>query len=763
KSRNAFIHYTAGGAVPIKAERIACIYENPREVLWIGTAGNGLIRLDTKTYAVRQYRNEPNDPHSLSSNSVLCVCRHSSGSLWVATSGAGLNRLDETSGHFTHFSVDEGLPSNSIYSILEDGNGRLWMSTNNGLAQFNISDGKFINYTPADGLQGKEFNQGAYHKGRSGMLYFGGLNGFNSFNPADIYSNPNVPPIVVTDFKIFGKSVAPDPRGRYRYSGHQQAAIDLSYRDNFISFEFAALEYSDSQNNQYAYKMEGFDSQWVKCGTRRYAGYTNLDGGNYTLRIRGSNSDGTWNMEGLTMHIKVNPPLWKTLWFRILLMVIFAGLLILVFWARTLALQNKIRRQEQVRETLTESKIQLEKANELIQYRHNEVLKLIAAISSILVAVDSSREVYQWNVPAEEFFNLPREKCVNRSFTELMAPYIAPEVAEEILEAGFAPSRGVLQKEITAHVGGHAFLLQVVINPIMDNNGRKRGILLLCENISNRKEEETKKKHLLKLKLIGEMYAGIMHEVNTPVQYISINNKMISGAMGNIDRFVCGLKDYLDAEPGEKSPSDIRDMMDSENVEETLQKLSKAGKLIDDGINRVMEVSRTMKEFCHPGQGKMERCDINTLINSSLLVSRFKLKANIDIRLKLSETPITIYCYPAELNLVFLNLILNAADALKESGDNGRITISTKIRDDEVHIEVADTGTGIHAAIQEKVFNPFFTTKKVGQGTGQGLAIALKIIKEKHGGKLFFKSAPGTGTVFYIHLPIGKTGGDATE
>lgn len=296
---------------------ILSVYKDSSDALWVGTWGGGLnkIKFVDDTMEVSHFRYDLHDENSLSNNEVFCIHEDQRGNLWIGTRG-GLNKLDlneanssdDSDVQFSRYLKTDGLPGNMVFGILEDGNGNLWLSTASGLSKFNPQTEEFRNYDEADGLQSNEFAQGSYHKGDDGEMFFGGINGFNAFYPEDVKANPHIPPVVITAFKIFDKEVNFD---KTISEIHQ---ISLSYKDDFFSFEFAALDYTNMEKNQYAYKLDGFDKDWIYSGSRRYASYTNLGGGNYTLRVRGSNNDGVWNEDGASIKIKISPPPWKTWW-----------------------------------------------------------------------------------------------------------------------------------------------------------------------------------------------------------------------------------------------------------------------------------------------------------------------------------------------------------------------------------------------------------------------------------------------------------------
>ena len=258
----------------------------------------------------------------MSHNIVISIYEDQSGWLWFGTLGGGLNRFDREQEAFICYREKNGLPSNIIYGILEDERGHLWLSTNKGLSKFDPVTETFKNYDARDGLQSNQFGEGAYHKSRSGEMFFGGINGFNAFHPDSIKDNSHLPPIVITDFQIFNKSVPlkrdslEESTGSFLLDKHisETEAITLSYRESVFSFEFAALHFSAPEKNKYAYMMEGFDAAWNHVGNRRLATYTNLDPGDYVFRVKGSNKDGIWNEAGASIKITITPPWWKTWW-----------------------------------------------------------------------------------------------------------------------------------------------------------------------------------------------------------------------------------------------------------------------------------------------------------------------------------------------------------------------------------------------------------------------------------------------------------------
>ncbi len=327
------------------------LYEDTTGAFWVGSTA-GLDQFDRESERFTHYRSNPDDPTTLSSSTVAAIFEDSSGTLWVGTLD-GLNRFDRASGAFKRYSKADGLPNTAIVGIMEDdipadrGGPYLWLSTFNGLSRFDPRTETFKNYDMGDGLQGLQFSISSFCKSRDGALFFGGKNGFNMFYPEDIVDNPYIPQIVFTDFQLFNKSVAIGPDSLLPRAISLLDKLNLTYKDSVFSFEFAALSYSSPELNQYAYKLEGFDQDWnYTTAKRRFATYTNLNGGEYTFRVKGSNSDGVWNEEGAAIKISITPPVWETWWFITLVGLTVAGAALGFFHTRVKLLEQQRQRLE---------------------------------------------------------------------------------------------------------------------------------------------------------------------------------------------------------------------------------------------------------------------------------------------------------------------------------------------------------------------------------------------------------------------------------
>jgi signal transduction histidine kinase/ligand-binding sensor domain-containing protein/DNA-binding response OmpR family regulator len=313
---------------------VPVIYEDRQGSLWVGTE-DGLNLFDRETETFKRFKHNPRNSNSLSNDLIFSLYEDTQGNFWVGTSGGGLNLLDRKTETFKQFSGNNDLSYTTIYGILEDAHGYLWLSTNNGISKFDTRSKLFRNYDITDGVQGNEFRFNAAYKTADGVMYFGGPNGLNAFHPDSIKDNPIVPPVHITNFQIFNKDVhvgeKESPLHRDIEDTHK---ITLSYKQSVFSFDFAALNFIAPQKNQYAYKMEGFDKEWILTKNLRKATYTNLNPGTYTFKVKASNNDGLWNEKGAAIQLVITPPYWKTWWFIMSLLLLIAGFVYVFIWAR---------------------------------------------------------------------------------------------------------------------------------------------------------------------------------------------------------------------------------------------------------------------------------------------------------------------------------------------------------------------------------------------------------------------------------------------
>ncbi len=299
-------------------------------VLWCSTR-LGLVCYDPDSGSAVAFT-QGSGPHALGTSMVLSVHEDLAGRIWVGTGGAGfaVMKIDSLSGSrlpspnglsFERYSVKDGLSNDFVYGILDGGDGSMWMSTNRGLSRFEPHTRSFRNFDQSDGLQDNEFNTNAFLRSRRGELFFGGVVGLNRFHPLDQQDNPHTPEVVITEVKVLNKPL------ELPLSVSWLDEIVLGHEDRMVMFEYVGLEYTAPGRNRYRYKLEGFDQGWIDAGTSRSATYTNLEPGGYEFHVISANNDGVWNPVGASIRVVVEPPFWKTWWFRGFIAVVIVALL----------------------------------------------------------------------------------------------------------------------------------------------------------------------------------------------------------------------------------------------------------------------------------------------------------------------------------------------------------------------------------------------------------------------------------------------------
>lgn len=370
------------------------LVEDSNGKIWVASELDGLDRFDPETNIFTHFKSSAKKG-SISSNSVLSLLEDSKKRLWVGTN-AGLNLFDPVTETFKAYREKDGLPNDGIMGIQEDSNGNLWISTNKGLARFNPETLVFKNFLETDGLQSNQFNRWASLRLSTGELLFGGTNGFNLFHPDSIKANLYIPPVYITGFRLFNKPVSVGPNQILKQNILLTDEIHLSYLENVFSFDFTALNYRQSQKNQYRYKMEGFQNEWVDAGHERKASYTNLSPGIYTFKVIASNNDGAWNEEGASIKIIISPPYWQTWWFKVIGAAIGITFIYLLFVFRMKAIKKQqVALEKQVNEKTAELLLQKEAVEaqaENMQALHEQQQAQTEFLSALNIELQNQKE-----------------------------------------------------------------------------------------------------------------------------------------------------------------------------------------------------------------------------------------------------------------------------------------------------------------------------------------------------------------------------------
>jgi signal transduction histidine kinase/ligand-binding sensor domain-containing protein len=422
----------------IVSDHVRDIFHGSDGTLWVGTANIGLLAFDKERGTVKAtyHHNEAVNPGEggLSNNTIRFLHEDKRGNIWVGTLD-GLNCVSPQTGAIRVVTELDGLPNEVVYGILEDGSGYLWLTTNKGLVRFHPDKGTFKSYTKQDGLQSNEFNGHAVLHGSDGWFYVGGIGGFSTFHPDSIRDNGRIPPVILTDCKVFGKSLALDTVVTERM------ALTMPYTNNNYTFEFVSLNYVGTEKNRYRYILEPFDKDWVDAGERREAIYTNVEPGEYTFRVQGSNNDGIWNAEGATLQLVITPPWWGTWYFRLGAVVVVICLVYITYQARVYALRETARRLERLvqqrTQVLTETNVRLGEANEEVQrqmlQQHEQAMEIQKAYSQL----DAANEILITRNYELHLLNKDKNDLLGIVSHDLRNPIVSTLLAIKLLQKRF--------------------------------------------------------------------------------------------------------------------------------------------------------------------------------------------------------------------------------------------------------------------------------------------------------------------------------------
>ncbi len=597
--------------------------------LWLGTWSFGLNKMEftnkehTEANFIR-FKHKPDNPNSLSNNNVISLL-HDENVLWIGTFGGGLCRFDIETGIFTTYTTRDGLPNNIVFAIVKDKNGNLWLSTDYGISMFNPREEKFQNYTAEDGLQGNHFFWGAAHKNKEGVIYFGGINGLNSFIPEEVKPDTIPAPAVLIDIKLFNESVMQQRRDPV------ENKVVFYYDENFVSFEFAALDYSVPTKNQYRYKLEGFDKEWVDLIGQNSISYTNLPHGKYTFMLQVSNSDGIWNPEILTTKVIIVPPWWKT----ILAQISFILLLIAAIFGGYKLRLNTLQQQKKLLE------LQVRQRTEEIEQKNKQL-------------------------------NEQRDELAARNDKLHKTLYELEDAQEALIKSEKMASLGILT-------------------------------------------------------------AGVAHEINNPLNFISVSIENIKSTLSDFQTLECHT--------------------DSENLDELFELIAHA----EAGIERIINIIGGLKTLMNNTEEDFDWVEPGVLVNESITLLTHKIPSSINLNIQIEPTP-PIKARKHRLSQVLINIIDNALQAIEENNPSGKGSIeivvkkSTYMYIECVLFELANSGPPIKDEIINYLFDPFFTTKAPNKGSGLGLYITHSIVNE-HKGYVDVKNSEGK-VIFSIFVPI---------
>lgn len=564
--------------------------------VWVGTWSGGLnfLQITDGDFSNIQFRNWGSSKDSLESldnNNVISLHLQDS-ILWIGTFGGGLFKFNIQKENFTNFNAYHGLPNNIIFAIEEDKNGNLWLSTDKGISRFNPQTESFTNFNANDGLQNDHFFWGASFQSNTGEIYFGGINGLNSFFPENIYAFLSNPAPKLIDIVSFNQSIFSDT------TFTKTTQHILPYYNNSLTFEFAALDYFEPQKTMFQYQLKGLDKEWNFNEHRRFANYTNLSPGIYEFKLQATNSEGNWSENELRFNFKILPPWWKTWWARTVFILAIIGIVFGFYFIRVGVLETqKNRLEEQVRLRTAE-----------IEQKNDELKKTLHDL----------------------------------------------EITQKAL----------IESE--------------------------------------------------KMAALGIMSAGVAHEINNPLNFISVS--------------IENIKERIEETKDEGFQFDE----EKKNIIDRLISHARTG------IDRISTITNSLKTYSHKGDGKKQLTNINTLIKNALTIIKSKVPHFITIEYIEAEIP-EILCMQDQISQVILNIIDNAIQAIEDKAEKGNEKIIVECIKTEldykayIKTSISNTGPLLTEDAIKHLFDPFFTTKSPNKGTGLGLYISYEIINDHKG------------------------------
>ncbi|HEY4965972.1 MAG TPA: two-component regulator propeller domain-containing protein [Puia sp.] len=656
----------------ISSDSVTTIYEDKKGILWVGTFGGGLCSFDQQNNKFKRYPFIINDLNTPNNNAlddafIFSIYEDKQGTLWIGTNMGGLNKFNRESGTFTSyqnqspgfmtlsnifedsggnlwagthesglflfdrktneskkFSEKDGLLYEGTLGINQDDENNVWIASQRGISILNPQTNIITHLTVNNGLPEEPENNNNFFKTRDGRFFLPCNNGFMVFDPADLKRDTVTPVVHIESIEIPGMQAGSDKQKDSLIRTFGKDKIDLHYNENRISFNYIGLQYQNSALNQYAYKLDGYDKEWIQAGTQRKVTYTNLSPGTYTFHVRVANSDGVWNPREQTIVVAISPPWWLTWWAYVFYAVLVAS----AIWA-------------------------------FVNYRAKA---------------------------------LKRENLV-------------------------------LEEKITHRTSQ------------------------LKQSLEDLKSTQTQLILSEKMASLGELTAGIAHEIQNPLNFVN-----------NFSDVNTELIEELKAE-GLKPKAERNDQLEEElmdNIKINEQKINHHGKRADAIVKGMLLHSRN-------NSGAKEPTDINALAEEYLRLAYHGLRAkdktfNATMQTDFDATLDKINIVPQEIGRVLLNLINNAFYAVAEKkkqqpdGYEPKVSVTTRKTGDKFEISVSDNGNGIPQKIADKIFQPFFTTKPAGQGTGLGLSLSYDIVKA-HGGEIKIDSREGEGTEFIVVLP----------
>ncbi|WP_338844421.1 two-component regulator propeller domain-containing protein [Massilia sp. W12] len=829
--KELFTHHP-GQAGSLSDNLVRDLLRDSQGRLWVGTFDGLNLFLPNENRFIH-FKHEAADPFSLANNHITFLLEDKRGRIWVGNDAGVQRMEFSSSGKPLFRKLSLNMPRKAAYAMLEDKDGHFWISHEHGVARLNQVSDNYQNYTAADGLSRGSFSLGAALAGPDGVFYFGSESGgLTEFLPGMIRKNPHPPQVVITAVHVNQQLLQQgnEKAGlQLNEAPYQTRHLRLSSNHVQLALEFSALHFANPAANRYTYILQGYERDWRNTDAKnRRAEYANLPAGEYTFIVRAANKDGLWEDSGASMRITVRPPLWRSWWFLLSLGTLCILLALAIYrrrmnsfarQRRELEQQVEIRTAEviqqkqlverQKRETelkndlLHQQKYELEREKENVELAHHN-LSVLSEIGREITATLDRNAIMQsaythiqglLDATAFAIYLLDQDKGRLVLHFQVAPPGLQLDeqiASDDLLSSAARALReqreitldlqeceacGQMQSQMYAPLSTgkqHLGVMSILSRLPHAYNAREQLIFrTLCAYVAialenagafEKLEDALQTLRTTQLQMVqqekmaslGTLTAGVAHEINNPANFAHVGAQALALDLERFRHFLLELAG-ADAE---------QEVLQSLN--QRIDQLSKQIGTIIEGTTRIKNLVLDLRTFSRLDQASKKSVAIGDSLLSTVNLVRTEYAQSTEIQCRLEANPV-LECFPAELNQVFMNLIVNACQAIQAkqrrqpTPGRGHLRIASRIAGGWLEIDFEDDGEGIPPQVMAHIFEPFYTTKNVGEGTGLGLSISFGII-EKHQGNISVRSTPGSGSCFTLRLPLaGSESGAVTK
>ncbi|MEM1434234.1 MAG: two-component regulator propeller domain-containing protein [Pseudomonadota bacterium] len=708
------------GASSLCAGRVLSVFEDRSRQLWLGTHGDGICRFDPADGTFISIRHEPDQADGLASNDAWLFAEDPAGNLWIGTSDAGVNVWlsgDRAAGRvsFLKFDASDGLASDVVYGLLVDDDGAVWISGSRGITRV-VLDAETATlrnvrrFGEIDGLPGSEFNFAAALRMRTGRLLFGGTSGFVAFDPARIKPDRPISELVLTSFVKLNEEVPiTDPA----------QTVVLEHADRLLALSYSTMNFQARRTSQYAHMLEGFDPDWVEDGSRRHVSYTNLEPGTYTFRARAANADGVAGTAEIALPIRVLPAPWAST--GAYLAYTLGGLLLVALGWRSFRIRTaQAVALRKAHEDLLGEVLEREIKERQLVAEQRRAQQYLDIVEVIILALDDEGTISLINQKGARVFGRDESEVVGANFFETMIAPAEVHAVQPLLEDA---SQYAYREFHVQNRAGEERLIAWHVVRLAD------GLLLSGTDVTQVRALETELQNAQKLEALGTLARGVAHDFNN----------ILSAILGHAELSQMVLPDDHPAQGYQKR--------------------------IGASVDRAREIIKGILTFGRVSKGTPRLLDLSSTVVEALQLVFPVLPDKVSLAEQLDGNHTTVLADAAQVIQVILNLCTNAIQSIGDA--SGSIVVSTQPVDldaEQSHplmlakagryvlLSVSDDGPGMDEQVQARAFEPYFTTRPPGEGSGLGLSVVHGIVTELRGA-IRVHSAPGRGTRFDVYLP----------